>query len=260
MWVIPLNQELLKQIENVVGEIYSISKLEEQGCTSIVQKISALSGNFILKSSSEDRYREWLETEAQVLKKLVKQTKISVPHYYGFIKEEDKSHLLMSFEEGISLTTALEQANFQEKLALIKSFGSFINQLHELGPINSLNHDNNWLDVQLKIAEQNLEQGGVDGNIQLLDKLISHKPLPVKQTVIHGDCTTDNVLVIHGEVKMFIDVSGMAVGDPRYDESLAIGRLKQNPEYLNAFYEGYTRYKVSNDEYSYFDEGLYEFF
>ena len=56
--------------------------------------------------------------------------------------------------------------------------------------------------------------------------------------MIHGDCTTDNVLVLDGEVKLFIDVSGMTVGDPRYDVSLAISNFIDLPELLEFFYEG----------------------
>jgi aminoglycoside phosphotransferase (APT) family kinase protein len=84
--------------------------------------------------------------------------------------------------------------------------------------------------------------------------------LSVQQTIIHGDCTTDNVLVFDGKVELFIDVSGMTVGDPRYDESLAIRRFLNNEEYINAFYQGYQRYRVSKNEFCYFDQGLYEFF
>jgi aminoglycoside phosphotransferase len=256
-----LDQQLIHKIEKIVGEIKSITKMKEQGCTSIVQKITTNKGNYLLKSSFEKRYRDWLKEEAQVLEKLVNEIKIPVPHFCGFIEEIDASHLIMSLEDGISLSSALDQAKDpQEEIALINSFGSFLHQLHELVPINLLKRESDWLEVQLKIAERNLEEGGVDGDIQLLEKLKSNKPLPVKQTVIHGDCTTDNVLVINGEVKMFIDVAGMTVGDPRYDESLAIGRLKHREEYLKAFYEGYTRYRVSEEEYSYFDEGLYEFY
>nr|WP_207789232.1 phosphotransferase [Neobacillus terrae] len=94
----------------------------------------------------------------------------------------------------------------------------------------------------------------------MLSQLKYEKPLPVQQTMIHGDCTTDNVLVIDGKVQLFIDVSGMTVGDPRYDESLAIRNFVNNPEYIQAFYEGYKRYKVTHEEFQYFEQGLYEFF
>ncbi len=64
----------------------------------------------------------------------------------------------------------------------------------------------------------------------------------------------------NGEVCLFIDVAGMTVGDPRYDESLAIRNFVNSEEDKRAFYEGYKRYKLSKEEFKYFNEGLYEFF
>ncbi|WP_342744280.1 phosphotransferase [Alkalihalobacterium alkalicellulosilyticum] len=105
-----------------------------------------------------------------------------------------------------------------------------------------------------------MKHGQSEGSIQLLEKLKANKPLPVEQAVIHGDCTTDNVLMVNGEACLFIDVAGMTIGDPRYDECLAIRSFVKDEEYKNAFYEGYKRYEVSIEEFKYFDEGLYEFF
>ncbi|UTR15773.1 aminoglycoside phosphotransferase family protein [Salipaludibacillus sp. LMS25] len=55
-----------------------------------------------------------------------------------------------------------------------------------------------------------------EGGLQVLEQLKVNRPSPVKQTIIHGDCTTDNVLVINGEVKLFINIYAMTVGDTRY--------------------------------------------
>lgn len=52
----------------------------------------------------------------------------------------------------------------------------------------------------------------------------------------------------------------MTVGDPRYDEALAIRSFLLDKNYKNAFYGGYKHYKITMDEFRYFDEGLYEFF
>jgi aminoglycoside 3'-phosphotransferase-2 len=109
-------------------------------------------------------------------------------------------------------------------------------------------------------AKGYVDRGETNDSLELLEKIQSNKPIPVQQTMIHGDCTTDNVLVVHGEVRLFIDVSGMTVGDPRYDESLAIRSFISNEEYTKSFYEGYKRYTVSREEFEYYDEGLYEFF
>ena len=68
-----------------------------------------------------------------------------------------------------------------------------------------------------------------------MKELDRYRPVPVQQTMIHGDCTTDNVLVKDGEVYLFIDTAGISAGDPRYDESLAISHFVTNEACLNAF-------------------------
>ncbi|WP_064092175.1 phosphotransferase [Rossellomorea aquimaris] len=255
-----MNDKLKTKIQEVIGEVYSVTFLDEQGCTSEVRKLNTGKGLYLLKSSFKEKYRPWLESEAQLLEKL-NHKGMAVPHYYGFIKEKDSSHLLMSFEKGMTLTAALKAAtSLSEKKTLIRSFGEFLHDFHEMNPLDSFEKKDDWLDDQLDKAKNYVENGQADGTIQLLEKLMSHKPLPVKQTMIHGDCTIDNVLVVDGKVKLFIDVAGMTVGDPRYDESLAIRKFLNNPEYINSFYEGYKRYKVTNAEFQYFNEGLYEFF
>ncbi|MEH7333597.1 aminoglycoside phosphotransferase family protein [Neobacillus drentensis] len=249
------------EIEKIIGEIHSFDLLEEQGCTSEVRRLVTINGCYLLKSAYNERYRTWLKAEAQVLERLTHEREIPVPAYYGYIEKMDSSHLIMSFEEGITLTAALESGlSNSDKKALVKSFGQFLHHFHEMRPIEALQRENDWLEEQFLKAQNYIENGQTEGSLELLNKLKSQKPLPVQQTIIHGDCTTDNVLVIDGKVELFIDVSGMTVGDPRYDESLAISPFVDNPEYLHAFYEGYTRYKVSKEEFLYFNEGLYEFF
>jgi aminoglycoside 3'-phosphotransferase-2 len=256
-----MDQQLLKDVEDIIGPIRRINVLDDQGCTSEVLQIFTDDSSYLLKSSFKEKYREWLKAEAQVLESLNNKNLIRVPNYYGFFETMHSSHIIMSFENGITLTYALKKAKkLAEKKLLIRSFGQILNQLHETNTIESLNHKNDWLEQQLIKAEYYLKSGESDGGIQLLEKLKSNKPLPVPRTLIHGDCTTDNVLVVKGEVRVFIDLAGMTVGDPRYDESLAIRSFVDNDELIKAFYEGYKRYKVSKEEFQYFDEGLYEFF
>lgn len=256
-----MNAHLIQKIEEIIGKTKKLVMLADQGCTSKVQKIITTNDCYLLKSSSEEKYKEWLKTEAKVLKKLNSQRNIVVPKYYGFFEDKFSCHLVMSFEEGITLTSALKQAkNISEKKLLIRSFGYFLQQLHEISEMGLLDHNVDWLENQLDKAASYVEHGQTEGSLQLLEKLRENKPLPVKQTVIHGDCTTDNVLVVNGEVRLFIDVAGMTIGDPRYDESLAIRSFENNEGYKEAFYEGYKRYKVSKEEFQYFNQGLYEFF
>jgi aminoglycoside phosphotransferase (APT) family kinase protein len=245
--------------EDIIGEINKVEKLPDQGCTSEVTRIVTGERTYLLKSAFKQKYREWLELEAKVLEGLSFQTSIPVPRFYGFTGDGHASHLLMSFEEGITLTAALNIAGSNcEKQRLIRSFGQFIMQLHEQEPV--FKRDSDWLETQLNKARIYAESGQADGSLELLKQLIASKPNYVQQTMIHGDCTTDNVLVIDGEVRMFIDVAGMTLGDPRYDEALATRKIRNNPGLLAAFYEGYTRHTVSEEEFRYFEEGLYEFF
>lgn len=256
-----VNEQLQEKVKEIVGEINEVMVLAEQGCTSEVRQLITDGDSYLLKSSFKKKYRDWLKSEANVLENLNNQKLIQVPTYFGFIENNDSSHLIMSFENGITLTSALKNAETtSEKKMLIKSFGHFLNQLHSTKIIESFNHKNNWLDKQLFKAKSYMDRGETDGSIELFEELQSNKPIPVHQTMIHGDCTTDNVLVVDGEVQLFIDVSGMTVGDPRYDESLAIRSFITNEEYIKAFYEGYKRNTISKGEFEYFDEGLYEFF
>jgi aminoglycoside phosphotransferase len=252
---------LKEKIEVITGEIIKIVMLGEQGWTSEVRKIVTVKGSYLLKSACKGKYRIWLNEEAQLLEKINLEKQIAVPDYYGFIEEKDSSHLIMSFENGMTLTSALKEVkSFSEKKSLIKSFGEFLHQFHEKPPIGILENDKDWLEKQLAKAQNYVENGQTEGSQELLNQLKGSKPTLVQQTMIHGDCTTDNVFVKNGEVRLFIDIAAMTVGDPRYDISLAIRDFVDNTELLSAFYEGYVRYRISSEEFQYFNEGLYEFF
>ena len=241
-----------------LGEVVTIQTLPNQGATSTVYKLHTTTGNYLLKSATKEKYREWLATEAEILKN-PKSTNLPVPTFYTFIEENESSHLIMSFEKGIILTNALAQASTQqEKINLIKGFGQFLHRFHERAPILFIEDD--WLERQFEKAEKYIKNVQTSGTMELLKELKKNKPSPIKQTMIHGDCTTDNVLVVDGKVSLFIDVAGMIVGDPRYDIALATRSIKNDKQLLAAFYEGYQRYKLSEAEFQYFDEGLYKFF
>lgn len=256
-----MKDDLKKKVEAKVGQIKTVNRLAEQGWTSEVCKIETLQDSYLLKSSSKEKYRKWLSEEANVLEKVNKVHEIPTPKYYGFIEEEDSSNLIMSFEKGVTLTTALKAATtVSEKQSLIKSFGHFLNDFHEKEPNIIFENEDDWLENQLVKAQSYVDNGQTSGSQTLLNQLKTEKPTSVKNTMIHGDCTTDNVFVLSGEVKLFIDVAGMTIGDPRYDISLAIRGFIETPELLDSFYQGYSRFKVSKGEFQYFDQGLYEFF
>ncbi|WP_409291377.1 phosphotransferase family protein [Peribacillus sp. SCS-37] len=255
-----LSPYVIERLEEWTRGISDIEVLSNQGWTSAVRKIAGGGEAFLFKSCFEERYRDWLRNEAEVLRSLKDCAAIPVPGYYDFFEEADASHLLMSFEPGITLREALlREQTAKGEYQLIKSFGAFLQKLHEQELPSFFPAGKNWLDEQLQRAAGYLEGGGIDGTAALLEKLEHERPAEVRQTIIHGDCTVDNVLVVNGEVVMFIDTAGMGVGDPRYDEALAVRKFLGNPEKLDAFYDGYTRCRLSDEEFQYF-EGLYDFF
>jgi aminoglycoside phosphotransferase (APT) family kinase protein len=258
-----LNKNLLNFLQDCVGDVKDVVTLKNQGCTSLVNKVTTISGDsYILKSAEKTIYQEWLKDEAATLLALNNQHEIPVPSYYGFTQLNNQSHLLMSYEIGETLAQLLSRSiGEHEKYKLIESFGCLLNKLHRVNTENQiLNSPNDWLENQLKKAERYLNFEETEGDKELLEFLKENKPESTQKTYIHGDSTVDNVLVNNGEVYMFIDVAALTIGDPRYDEALAIRKFLNNKEYLTSFYKGYTRYKINKNEFNYFCNGLYEFF
>ncbi|MFJ7973612.1 aminoglycoside phosphotransferase family protein [Psychrobacillus sp. NPDC096389] len=256
-----INPAILEFFEPILSKVQSFSFPKRQGATSEVIFVQTDKGQFVCKIAKKSPYRDWLKKEAVTIKCLNEETNLPIPIFYQFNETKVESFLLMSQENGIPLREALQQtSNDSEKLALIESFGVLLKQLHQTQAPASWVTERSWLDEQLEVATYNLQNYEVDGDQSLLEKLKRQKPIPSKQTLIHGDCTIDNVLVVDGKVHMLIDLAGAAYGDPRYDIALAIRSIQNNQEMINAFYKGYELQTITTEEFAYFDEGLYEFF
>ena len=102
-----MKNTVLVKIEEVIGKVKAAVILDEQGCTSVVRRIVTEEKYYILKSAIQERYRLWLKEEAKVLE-MLQEDLIPIPKYHGFFDELDSSHLLMSLEDGITLTAALK--------------------------------------------------------------------------------------------------------------------------------------------------------
>ncbi|MGG0656646.1 aminoglycoside phosphotransferase family protein [Rummeliibacillus pycnus] len=249
---------LNKILEKYLRLPFEITKGSQQGWTSTVFQVRDVEGEYILKVCEEPKYKEWLRKEANILEMAQDSYKNVVPQFIGFFEDKERAYLLMSKIPGINLTQAIILAeNDEEKFQLIESFGTFLCQLHKQ-PIANQKIQKEWLDSQLQQAKIYAENGLCDGSLELLEKLNNNRPKLVKQVRIHGDCTTDNVMVYNDKVIAFIDVAFMTIGDPRYDEALAIRKFTEQEK--EAFYKGYTRNKIQDKEFTYFNNGLYEFF
>ncbi|WP_391115842.1 aminoglycoside phosphotransferase family protein [Psychrobacillus sp. L3] len=256
-----INPVIREQFEEIIGKVHSFSFPKRQGATSKVIFLHTDNGQFVCKAAQTSLYREWLLEEAWIMKHWNEETNLPIPTFYQFVENNEESYLLMSLEKGIPLREALLKAESdEEKYALLESFGELLNQLHETKPPTSCVTKESWLDEQLEKATYNLQNYVVDGDQLLLDKLKRNKPIPFKQSLIHGDCTIDNVLVSNGRVRTFIDLAGSVYGDPRYDIALATRSIRKNDALLQAFYKGYKGETITEEEFDYFDRGLYEFF
>lgn len=263
--MVPINvNEIPHEIIDYLDTVKDI-KFPRQGHTSDVGIVESAKGSFVLKRTKGEQYCSWLSNEVNVLKYL-SNTKIPIPKVYRFVDKIDKnqSWALMQFFEGETLRQALpKEKNKNKKHEMIFNFGVVLAQIHSTPCPKDIIWDSNWLEEMLRRAEFNLKHYSVDGTPELLEQLKTNKPTPVKNTLIHGDFTIDNVIFHEGKATSVIDWSGGAFGDPRYDLSLAI-RPKPNAietdSEINAFFEGYGKNILNKREYKYFENGLYEFF
>jgi aminoglycoside phosphotransferase (APT) family kinase protein len=256
--------EIPNEIIDNLGTVKNI-KFPRQGDTSNVGIIESTRGCFVIKRTKGEQYCSWLSEEVHVLNCL-RNTKLPIPNVYQVVeqKNENQAWALLQYFEGETLRQALfNEKNTDKKHEMIFNFGVILSNIHSTQCPNELIGDSVWLDEMLKRAEFNLKHYFVDGTAELLQFLKMNKPLPIKNTLIHGDFTIDNVLVYDGKITSIIDWSGGGFGDPRYDISLAI-RPKPNAfeiqSDIDIFCEGYGKKFLGEQEYKYFSEGLYEFF
>ncbi|WP_245208947.1 phosphotransferase family protein [Gottfriedia endophytica] len=255
--------ELPIEIKEELGVIKNI-QYPKQGCTSDVAVIETDATTYVVKRAKGEQYCSWLSKESSVLNAL-KNCSLPIPNVFNFVeqKEESQSWILMDFLEGETVRSALlNEKNREKRQDIVYQFGKVLSQIHSTPCPKEFYPSSTWLEEMLKTAEYNLKHYEVDGTRELLDTIKTNKPRPVKQTLIHGDFTVDNVLMNNGKISGIIDWSGGAFGDPRYDASLAIRRKKDvfEEEDVAIFFEGYRSKIINNEERQYFDNGLYEFF
>ena len=257
-----MNKQIIKGLDiKITGEILAQSSPKRQGGTSFTTFLQTEKGDLVWKVATELPYREWLKKEAELMVLLNQETELPIPLFKHFQEQQEKNSLLMSKLEGVPLREALHEANtIDEKRTLFFSFGNLLKLLHSTRSPGALLTEKTWLEKQLQTATYNVMHYEVDGNEELLTYLKLNQPQPVPQALIHGDCTIDNVLVKDDKVYAFIDLAGVAHGDPRYDLALATRSIQSNSLLVEAFYEGYDSTPISIEEFKYFNGGLYEFF
>ncbi|MBD2846569.1 phosphotransferase [Paenibacillus sp. IB182496] len=266
--MVPISQKDIPH--EIIKELGAISNINfpRQGHTSDVGIIDSAKGLAVLKRTKGNQYSGCLRRESFILECL-SQTPIRVPDVLQFIQHEDEnegiqSWLLMEYLQGETIRQILTNENDSAtRYNILFDFGKSLRELHSIPCPDELKNGGKWIDIMLSQAEYNLGHYKVDGTAALLEKLISKKPAVFEQTLIHGDCTIDNFLVHEGRISGIIDWSGGAHGDPRYDVSLAIRpkpNVFQSSKDHRAFFDGYGKKIITDEEYEYFEDGLYAFF
>ncbi len=263
----------MKEIPDIllsyIGMIHNI-KFPKQGYTSDAAIVTGKNGIFVLKRTKTKQYNEWLSHEAKILSNLsnLSNVLLPIPKIYDYVEQNTEmynhqSWILMEYIQGNTIRDEMMKSN-PRKYEIIYSFGETLAMIHNTSCPKEIKEKNkDWIQKKLDQAEYNLIHYSVAGDSELLEKLKRNKPNPIHKTFIHGDYTIDNVLINDGKVTGIIDWSFGDYGDPRYDISLAIrpkSNMFQTKEDYEAFFDGYGRFTLSEKEYKYFAEGLYDFF
>ena len=251
----------------MIGKITTVT-YPVQGMTSQVTILDGQRGVFVAKRATQPRYRDWLRRENMVLHALA-ETSLPVPRphlYLPSANADRESWLLMSYLSGESLRTALHTtSDSTARHAFLMAFGQLLQALHACPMPTALDQEKtSWLDRMLDQAAFALEHELVDdnGTPELLEYVQQNRPSSVQETLVHGDCTLDNVLIQNGTICGLIDWAGGTRGDPRYDLALATQVEReafQSASDYDAFYGVYGGEQLTEAELAYFLD-LYEFF
>lgn len=260
-------KEIPQSIKKELGTIHNIT-FPRQGSTSNVGIVKCDKGLVVLKRATGQQYSEWLKKESTVLQVLA-HTDLPVPSVYQFLEQANSAHemqswLCMEFLQGETIREVLtDEKDASIRHEILSSFGEELRRIHNTSCPPELKRQTPWLEEMLKQAESNLNFEATEGTPELLEHLKLNQPSSHPQTLIHGDCTIDNFLVAQGKIVGIIDWSGGAYGDPRYDVALATRpkpNLFQASSDYQAFFDGYGEKIITEEQYVYFADGLYEFF
>ena len=239
-----------------------------QGYTSNIAIVGCERGTSVVKHSPGEQFSNWLAQEYRVLQAL-KNVSLPLPqpyhHMQRYLSGVQEAWLVMDYLPGNSLREIAETERDQSmKQRILYAVGQALAKLHSYSVPSALLVESQepWLDRMLKQAQYNLQHYEVDGDAQLLKQLERQRPPMVQPTLIHGDFTVDNVLIVEGKVTGIVDWAWGAVGDPRYDLALIMRPKEgifQSFEDMQAFLDGYGKTGLSEEEYEYF-VSLYEFF
>jgi aminoglycoside phosphotransferase len=240
--------------QQVIEFLAPISRIDvplRQGMTSQVFFVESWRGAVAIKHAT-GKHIATLRHEHTVLLSL-QSLPLPLPIPLLFIEFPNAGWLVMSRLPGIPVLDLLRTEGNQEwRNALIHNLALSIAHLHHTSaPQALMSSGESWLEQMLAQAKHNLETGLGEGTKEDLDYLQRAKPATVMPTLIHGDLFLDNVLAKDGQITGFIDWAFGAIGDYRYDLTLALYDLSADERHT--FIDTYgKRARFSPEEFTYF--------
>ena len=234
-----------------------------QGQTSDVAFAAVDGRAVVVKRCAHRVYLDWLRREQVALRALAG-SELPIPRFVAYAEVETRGQtvgwLLMSRLAGTPFLGAAIDASPAQREQMFRRLGQLVRSLHVTRAPLELTHEVPWLSRQIERARVNLPW--CDGTALGLAELERSRPVPVQETLIHGDLALDNVLVDERGELSLIDWADGGLGDPRHDLALALHtrpELELSAEALDAFFAGYCTAALDEETRDWFVR-LYDFF
>jgi aminoglycoside phosphotransferase (APT) family kinase protein len=200
-----------------------------------------------------------LEREAKVLKYINdKEIKHAVPVIRSFKKLDSFAYLVLDYFQGETVREKLGKNQCLEKrLKIWELTGQVLSEIHNLYKSEDVKCE--WLNEQLKLARISLENDLIDledfeeqDPEEILEWLVSNKPVRAQVSLLHGDFRTKNIMVDKDNNCKIIDWGFVDIGDPYYDLAV-INYYFQDELARDSFYKGYRSNQYDKRLIEYYD-------
>lgn len=175
---------------------------------------------------------------------------VPVPKVIGYLKENGKEHLVMTYIEGCTAEEYKQEAR-QKSLGYI--LGEGLRTIHNT-PIYNCRFNDNLPDKLIDMVRKNIferthevmdviNKSFPNHTIeQLMDFLEMYKASTEELVFTHGDYGSGNVMIHKGRIAAFIDVGASGISDPYYDIYYLVKSLTfytDKEEEVEEFMKGY---------------------
>lgn len=269
-----ITDDIPNDIRDCLASAWSITE-PKQGLTADVAIVASGDKRFILKHST-DRFAQWLRTEFDVMLAL-ERTPVPTARVHRFVDVQGDSNedcwLLIDCIPGEQLAIRLSSPELprDERYRLFRDCGAALATVHAVPPPPCLtNCSSNWLDALISSAGKvqanrarmfDKDKLETQARHEALLKIEQTRPPIERFTLIHGDCSVNNI-IFDGTNVSLIDWGCATIGDPRYDIAQVLwvdpdSATAEMSDDIEAFFEGYGADPVPIDIIRYYQE-LYD--